>query len=639
MFDFVRRNTKLLQILMFLLVFPSFVIFGIQGYDRLGSSADIVAKVAGIPIRTEQLDAAQRDQVARMQQMLGGSVDVAQLDTPAMKMRTLDGLVREVLLQVAVRKQHLVVGDSELQQAILQIPQVAALRRADGSFDVDAYNRLLQEQGMSSSQFEAQVREQLLRRQAMGGIADNVIDSQTLADQLAAWQSQQRRVRVAMYLAKDETARVQITDADVAAYYKAHPEQFKVPQQASVEYVVLDPAALRQSVTVSEQQLHEYYDAHAAQYGGTPQRRASHILIALAADATPAQDAAAKAKAEAIAAEAKKDPSRFAAIARQQSQDPGSAAAGGDLGFFARDGMVKPFADAVFGMTRAGEIVGPVKSQYGYHIIELTAIKPASGQSFAQARAEIDAKLRDAAVEKSYADIADKFGNQVYEDSRSFAGVASTYHLKVQTAQGATQVPQAGDPKTSPLANPHFMQMLFGANSLHDQRNIAAVELSRDVLASGRIVSLQAATQLTLAQAQDKARALLAQERAAQIGQQRGAQALAAARAGSAQPAWGPELELTQPGKPQAVPDAVVEAAFHAPTDKLPALTGVALPGQGYAVISVDAVQAGKSDPEQARAQAGQMRQLLAQAVGDAYVEGLKQQYGVQILYKPTPAN
>lgn len=636
MFDFVRKNNKILQVVLFLLIVPSFVLFGIQGYNHFSGDANLAAKVDGIPISLQQLDDAQRNQIARMQEELGGKVDAAALDTPQMRMRTLDGLVQQALLQVAVNKQHLQVGDSELQQAILQIPQIAELRRKDGSFDVEAYRQLIAAQGMTTGQFEASVREQLLQQQALGGLGDNALGSRVVAQQLVDWRTQSRSVRLAQFQAADFAQEVQPDAAQVQAYYQAHPDQFQVPAKATIQYVVFGAGPLAASVRVTPQQEQAYYDAHKAAFSSPEQRRASHILITLPEHATPQQVAQARARADAIAEQARKDPAGFAELARKDSQDPGTASAGGDLGWFTPDAMVKPVADAVFALRKVGEVVGPVRSQYGFHVLELTGIRPAQDKTLAQVKPQIDEALRKQAAERQYHDLSDKFSSMVYEDSRSFDKVAAELHLQVNTATDVTAQPRSGDPATDPLASPAFMQALFGKLSVRDRRNIPAVQVAPSTLASARIVAYQPATTLSFAQAQDRVRQLVVQQMAAQRAIQAGEQALAQARAGKAQPAWGPvqKLSLAQPAS-SPVPPEVLDSVFRADADKLPQLLGVALPGQGYDIVSVDAVSHAKPTADELAAQQGTLNQILGQAYVQAYVESLKKQYGAKIFYKP----
>ena len=636
MFEFVRKHNKILQVVLFLLIFPSFVLFGIQGYNHFSGDANLAAKVDGVPITLQQLDQAQRQQVARLQQTMGPNADAQSLDTPQLRMRTLDSLVREVLLQVAVGKQRLQVGDAQLQQAILQIPQIAALRTKTGAFDVAAYRRLIEEQGMTTAQFEASVREQLLQQQALGGIGDTAIGSSAVARQLLQWRQQTRTVRIAPFDASTFEQGIDPDDAQLQAYYKQHQDEFRVPAKATVQYVVFGLDDLRNGVQITPQQEQAYYDAHKGEFYLPEQRRASHILIALPPKPTPAQVAAAKARADAIAAQVRKDPADFAALARKDSQDPGTAAQGGDLGWFTPDAMVKPVAQAVFALSKVGEIAGPVRSQYGFHVIELTGIHPAQHKTLAQAKAQIDAALRDQEARKRYGRLSEKFSSMVYENSRNFDKVAQELHLNVHTADDVTSQPQEGDPKFDPLASPAFLQALFGKVSLRDRRNIAAVTVAPSTLASGRIVSLQPATSLSFAQARDRVRKLLVQQLAAQRAEKAGEQALAQARAGKAQPKWGPPQQLSL-AKSAASPVAqqVLDAVFRANADKLPQLLGVKLPGQGYALVSVDAVSQVKPNGGELQIQQGTLDQILGEAYVQAYIDSLKQQYGVKILYNP----
>lgn len=636
MFEFVRKHNKLLQVVLFLLIFPSFVLFGIQGYNHFTDDGNLAAKVDGIPITRGQLDEAQRQQVARLEQALGPNADAQALDTPQMRMRTLDSLVREVLLQVAERKQHLSVDDAALQQAILQIPQIAALRDKNGSFDVQAYRKLIEAQGMSTAQFEASVRQQLLQQQALGGMGDNALGSRDIARQLVDWRTQTRSVRVARFQAADFAKDIHPDDAQVQAYYKAHPDQFQVPEKATVQYVLLGEGTLGSQVQITPKQEQDYYDAHRAEFNTPAQRRASHILITLPAKPTPEQVAAAQAKAEQIAAEVRKNPASFADLARKDSQDPGTAGSGGDLGWFTPDAMVKPVSDAVFAMHKVGDVAGPVRSQFGFHIVELTGVRPAENKTLAEAKAQIDDALRKQAAQKLFTQESEKFSSMVYEDSRSFDKVAQQLHLQVYTANDVTPEPLSGDPKFNPLASPAFLQALFGKVSVRDRRNIPAVQVAPSTLASGRIVSLQPAATLSFDQARDRARALLVQELAAQQAVKAGELALAQARAGKQTPAWGPvqQVSLAQ-AENGPVPPKVIDAVFRADAAKLPSVLGVALPGQGYELVSVDAVSHAKPSAEELRAQEGTLNQILGQAYVQAYIDSLKQQYGVKLLYNP----
>jgi peptidyl-prolyl cis-trans isomerase D len=366
MFDFVRKHTRILQFVLVLLIFPSFVFFGIQGYSRFtGGENEPVAKVGGQTITQAEWNAAQREQVERVRRQMPG-VDVKLFDTPEMKQQVLDGLLRERVLLVAADKLHLITSNERLQRELLAIPQLASLKRPDGSFDIDAYKALLSAQGMSPEMFESRMRQDAAQRQVLQGVGGTafgpVVSSAAAFDALL----QQREIQVQRFDAKDYLGKATPTDAELEAYYKApeNASQFEAPEQASIEYLVLDLDSIKKDITVSEDELRKYYTENEKRYSTPEERRASHILIKAEKSAPAAEREKARAKAEQLLAEVKKAPGSFADVARKNSDDPGSAQRGGDLDFFGRGAMVKPFEDAAFGLKR-GEISGVVESDFG----------------------------------------------------------------------------------------------------------------------------------------------------------------------------------------------------------------------------------------------------------------------------------
>ncbi|MDD4886784.1 MAG: SurA N-terminal domain-containing protein [Thiomonas sp.] len=632
MLESIRKHSKLMQIVLFVLIFPSFVLFGIQGYSSFEGKQDAAAKVDGQTISMEQLHAANREEIARLQSMLGSSVDIKQIDTPEQKLRTLDGLVRQRLLQLEAQREHLAVTDAQVQQAILQIPQVAALRKPDGSFDVQAYRSLIAAQGMTTAQFEAQVREQLILQQVLGGIADSVIDSQALATAAAKAAAQQREVRLALFKPADYASQVQVTPAEVESYYKKNTARFQRPEEANIQYVVLSADALGADVKIPPEQTKAYYEANLAKFSTPAERRASHILITVPNDATPAQQDEARAKAEAIAKQVEANPAEFAALARKDSQDPGSADKGGDLGYFTTDAMVKPFADAVFGMTKIGQIVGPIKTQFGYHVIELTGIKPGNQQPFDAVKADIEKQLRQEAVQKRLSADVDTFTNAVFEHPDSFQAVEAKLHLKVQTANNVTRAPQAATPgNPSPLSSKPFLDALFAENSLRSKHNLQAIQIAPNVWSSGRVLSYSSAQTQPFADVQAQAKQMLIDQKAADLAREAGEKALKS----QATLTLGAPLTLSQTQPTPDVPPAVVAKAFGLSTEKLPIVAGVDLGTQGYAVVQVVKAIEGEVPAELLRAAAGAENQTLTQGVINAYIEALKKRFGVEILYKP----
>lgn len=625
MFDFVRKHTRLFQFILLLLIFPSFVLFGVQGYDSFaeGDKAK-VAKVNGQSITQAEWDAAHRQQVDRLRQQMP-DVDVKLLDTPDAQRQTLDGLVRERVLQAASDESHLITTDERLQRMFLNDPQLAFLRNPDGSVNKD----LLAAQGMSSEMFAQRLRRDASVQQVMRGLSGSVLASPAVAAAGFDALLQQREVQVQQFDAKAFLAQVKPTDAELQAYYSnpKHAAEFQSPEQASIEYVVLDMASVKNGVTVSDDELRKYYAENEARYTAPEERRASHILIKADKSAPAAERAQAKAKAEALLAVVQKDPKAFADLARKNSQDPGSAVNGGDLDFFGRGAMVKPFEEAAFAL-KPGQTSGVVESDFGFHIIQLTAQRGGEKRAFDAVRAEIDDEVRKQIAQKRYAEAAVDFGNMVYEQADSLKPVAEKFKLTVLTASGVTRQPAPG--ATGPLAQAKFLDALFGSDAARNKRNTDAVETAPNQLASGRLVNYSPARTLPLADVAPKVRERVVAEQAARLASQAGAARLAALKAAPTTAMDAPAVVVSR-AQLRELPRTVVDAALRAAPDALPTTLGVDLGEQGYAVVRV--VKLAGRDPAAAdpvKAQA-QYAQAWGEAEAQAYYAALKTRYKVAI--------
>jgi len=630
MFDFVRKHTRLLQFVLVLLIFPSFVFFGIQGYSRFtGGAATAVAKVAGRDITQAEWDAAQREQVERVRRQMPG-VDAKLFDTPQMKTQVLDGLVREHVLLAAADKLNIVTTKERLQRELMGVPQLAMLKRPDGSFDVDAYKALLQAQGMTPEMFEARVRHDVTLRQVLQGIAGSAIGPASSSAAALDALLQQREIQVQRFEAKDYLAKVAPSDAELEAYYKnpANAAQFEAPEQATIEYLVLDLEALKKDITVPEDELRKYYTENEARYTTPPERRASHILVKAEKSGPAAAREAAKAKAEKLLAEVKKNPASFADLARKNSDDPGSAEKGGDLDFFGRGAMVKPFEDAAFGL-KQGEISGVVESDFGYHIIQLTGARGGEKKSFDQVRAEITEEARKQQAQRKFSEAAVEFGNMVYEQADSLKPAADKFKLELRSAAGVKRA--AAPDATGALANAKFLDALFSADALRTKRNTEAIEIGPSQLASGRIVQYSPAQQRPFADVKAAVREKLAAEQAAALARKDGEARLAELRKAPETALAGPAQTISR-AQTRELPREVIDAALRAPADKLPAFAGVELGAQGYAVVKV-AKLLGR-DPaagDAARAQA-QYAQSWGDAESQAYYAALKTRLRAEVL-------
>jgi len=621
MFDFVRTHSRLALGVMVLLIFPSFVFFGVQGYSRFTDGAnETVAKVDGHAITRSEWELAHQRNVERLRRQ-APNVDAKMLETPQMKRETLDGLVRERVLLGTANDLQLFPDRDRMMRLFDSDPQLAGLRNADGKINRDA----LAAQGMTPEMFDAQLRQQFGVQQVLGGITQSTFATPGVAGVALDAMLQRREVQLQRFEPAEFRAKVNPSDADIEAYYKANEALFRAPEQASIEYVVLNLDVLTKGVPVPEEDLRRYYAENISRYTQAEERRASHILLKIEPDKPAAEKQAAKARAEELLAQVRKNPASFADVARKNSQDPGSAAQGGDLDFFGRGMMTKPFEDAVFAM-KPGEISNVIESDFGYHIITLTGVRGGDKKPFEAVRAEIEAEVRKAQAQKNYAEAAEKFTNTVYEQPDSLQPVIDKLKLDKQTANVQRQ-PAAG--ATGALASAKLLEAVFGNDAVRNKRNTDAVEIGPNQLASARIVQYTPARTLPLAEVKDRVRERVVAVQAAALAREEGTKRLAALQKAPTETL--PTTVTVSRPQTQGLPRAVVDAVLRADASKLPAAAGVDLGEQGYVVVRVtqvlprDAVPGGDGPLQQQYAQA------WAGAESAAYLAALKRRHKAEI--------
>lgn len=622
MFDYVRKHTNIMMGALFLLVIPAFVLVGVNSYtSRDASAGRVVATVAGEDIRQGQWDAAHRQEAERIRAS-SPSVDPKLLDSPAARAATLERLVRERVLQAVAAQEHLVIGDDRLARALHEDPNIAALRRPDGTLDMQTYRQLLASQGMTPEMFEARVRMDLAARQVIEGVVGTAFVPEPLAGLALDALFEQREIQVAHFAATDFAAKAEPTGAEMQQYFDAHQSQFQAPETATVQYVVLDLDAAKKRVEVSDSELQAYYDQHVEQLGGKAERRASHILIAVPKDAPAAERAKARAEAEALLVEARKPGVDFAELARKHSQDPGSAAQGGDLGFFGKGAMVKPFEDAAFAL-QPGSISDVVESDFGFHIIKVTDAKAAKRPSLDEVRAQLLDELKTQKARQKFAELAETFTNTVYEQSDSLQPVADRLKLEIKTARDVARQPAPGTQGV--LANPRFLAALFAPDALRDKRNTEALDLGGNQLVSGRVIDHSPAHGRPFDEVKDEVRRQLVAEKSAQLAKQAGAEKLAEWKADPSQAKLAPAVTVSRMQSSEQ-PPAVVEAALLTDASALPAFTGADLGRNGYAVIKVlKRVPRATPGEETSAAEQRQVTQSWTAAETLAYYDVLRQ--------------
>lgn len=628
MFDAIRNKSRILMGVLVILIIPSFVLFGVEGYNSRDGRGAVVAKIGDLEITQQQWDAMHQQEVDRIRATMP-NLDPKMLGSEEARYATLERMVSDRLMALASEKQLLVTSDQRLANYLKQDPSIAGLRGPDGKLDMDRYRQLAASQGMTPEMLEAQVRRDLSAQQVLTGLQASVIASQRQSDLTLEAFLQRREIQIQRFMPASYVAKVQPTDADLEKYYQSQSDRFRSQESADVEYLVLDAAGLSKNIQLPEQDIKTYYEQNVQRLSGQEQRRASHILISAPKDASAADKQKARAKAESILNSVRKDPKTFADMARKNSEDPGSASAGGDLDFFARGAMVKAFEDAAFALQK-GEISSVVESEFGFHIIQLTAIKSPAKPSYEAMRSQIEADLRQQQAKRQFAEFAETFSNSVYEQADTFKPVAEKLRLQIQTIKGVTRQPSAA--QQGVFANPKIIEALFAEESISKRRNTAAIELGNNTLVSARLVNYRPAALRPFAEVKEDVRAEFVREQAIALAKADGQARLAEWQKQPALAQVGAAL-LVSRDQAQGLAPKLVDAVLRADPSAMPTWVGVDLSQAGYVLARVNKVVPRDEPSSQQRSQIReQFSRLLASAEAAAYMTHLRSQFKVQIL-------
>ncbi|MBK6631251.1 MAG: SurA N-terminal domain-containing protein [Betaproteobacteria bacterium] len=626
MFDAVRNNKRIVQGFLVLITLP-FAFWGVDSYFRSAGGAGELASVGGSSISRQDFSQALRDQQERLRGQLGRDFNPAMLDTPEARQAMLDSLVTQRLLLLHAAKSGLTASDAQLIEVIGSIPAL----QEDGKFSKRRYEQALRAQGLSQAGFEAKLRQDLTLQQLVQAVSDTAVVSKAAAERIVAIQLEERLVSEVAIRPEQYAAQVKISTESVKEYYEKNRNQFEIPQQIRAEYVVLSREALAEQITVSPDEIKSAYDKNARNYETQEERRASHILIQSPADAPEAEQKAARARIDAIYQQVKKNPADFAKLAKEHSQDPGSAQKGGDLGYFQRGAMVKAFEDAVFSL-KENQVSDVVRSEFGYHIIRLTGIKAGKVRSLDEARETIAAELKAQAAGRKFAEAAEAFSNTVYEQTDSLKPAADKFKLQIRQTDFFDQ---ANRVPAGPLAgNDKLFSALFSDDAIKNKRNTDAIEVAPNTLVSARVLELRPAQLRTLESVKTEIEKRLLAEETARMAHKDGESKLARLNKGEELAlAWGqPQTVVRQPMR-GLTPEAQ-RAIFKATTDKLPAYTGMQLQSGAYMLYRISQVKTGvakgETDPRP-KALRAQLAQLYGAEDFNGYLAALRQRYGVKI--------
>ena len=611
MFDFVQKHKRWLQVFLGLIAI-TFATWGIESYTRFAGSGDTVASVNGSDITQREFSEQLRVQQEQIRRAFGSQVDPAAFDSAELRRALLDQMIAQRLVATETSKRNLFIDDQRLSNLILSIPDF----QVGGRFSEEAFEQAARSQNLTPRQFAERLRQNMALQQLAGAVGDTTIVPHAVAARLAAIEGQQREVSEARIRAQQFLSQVKIDDAQLKQYYDANQADFRTPERVRVEYVVLSADTLAKQEPVTEEEIKKAYEARAAAFRVDEQRRASHILVKT------------KEEADKIAAELKKNPGAFAGLAKQHSQDPGSAEKGGDLGWFGPGMMVKPFEEAVFSMKQGETRV--VQSEFGFHIVRLTGIQPGKTRSLEEVRKELVTGLTRQKGAKKYSEAAEAFGNMVYEQSESLKPAAERFKLQIQTSDWLTKTPGQ---ERGVLQNPKLLAALFSQDAIANKRNTDAVEAAPSTVVAARVIEHQPAAQRKLEEVKNEIAEILRRREAAKLAEQEGKARLEQLKKGETPSLTWSAPKLVSRRAAQGMPAEVVRQVVAADVSKLPTYVGMSIGETGYVILRISKVVEGEAaaDKQAEKQTEARAANLVGAAEFEAYVASLKGRADIKI--------
>ncbi|MDN4016867.1 SurA N-terminal domain-containing protein [Zwartia panacis] len=638
MFDFIRSHQRWMQLILLLLIVPSFVFFGVQGYSSFMASEPELVSVGDQPITLGQFNQARTAQLEQYRNALGSQFDPAAFDTPEFREQLLNRMIDERTVALAAAKGRYSVSDETLRRTIAAIPAV----QENGQFSSQRYRDVLAAQGMTPTTFELGLRRDLAIAQVLQPIGLTARVPAEVSENILALLTEKRTVERRVFSATDFSKSIDVTEADIKKWYDSNQSKLLIPENVDVQFIVLNEQAASKNVKVTEENIESFYKQNQARYGQPERRRVSHILIELPASANDAVKAEARAKAEDLAKKAAAAPQSFASLAKDFSQDTGSANQGGDLGWITKNMLVPQVENAVFDLER-GKISGVVESPFGYHIINVVDIQPASVKSLAEVKEDITNEIRKQLAAEQFAQLGSKLTSLVYDQRDSLSPIATALNLPIRSASGLTRDgllpasqrsgPELPEDEQTILGNPKVRQAVFSSDVLKEKLNSGVIEVSPDVIVAIRVSAIHPAHVPALAAVSQQIKQRLTDELSLAAAQAAGQKELdlLKAKPDSEVKDFEPAVEVTRQ-QPSSLTREQLEAAMSASPQPLPSFVGVAGADQ-YTILKVSKIEPG-AKPE--ATQLNQLQAQLSQAWGaaeeQAALKVLRNEFKVKLL-------
>ena len=600
-------------------IFAAWGAYGVVNLSFGGSN--YAAEANGTKISLEDAHGAWQRQQNMWQQRLGGAEIPAPLKTQLQR-QVLEGMIRNALLDERTHDLGYRVSHDALREAVQAEPAF----QVDGQYSPEAAKAALGQAGISLDTFEQELRSEVQHQQLEGGIRASGFITPRELTRITDLEDQEREVRYLVLPPEQFKSAASVEDAAVQAYYKAHLSQYMTPESDHLQYAELRLETLAAQQSVSDADLHAAYEKDKNRLELPEKRHARHILV------TGKDDAAALALAKQVLAQVKSG-KNFGELAKQYSQDPGSAKNGGDLGWAERSSFVKPFADALFAM-KVGDVAGPVKTQFGYHIIRLDEIQAGKSKSFEEARPELEAQVRRDHATDRFGEIQEQLQSKLAEPGADISALAEQY--KLQQGDLPAFAKGAGAPPLG--AAPQLQELLFGDPPLGAGKLGGPVLLGDDRLVIAKVLQHNAPQPRPLAEVRDGIVAAIGKDLETQAALKAAQGAREQLAAGASFDSVAQQLKVSaDPAhfvgrRDPSMPAALRDAAFALPRPAgKPEFLALALKDGGAALVAVSAVRnAAVHDNQAPAARAEQEAQRLGSADIQAYVEEMRRTASVR---------
>lgn len=640
MFDFIRTHQRLMLLILVILIFPSFALIGVSGYTNYVSGNKDLVKIGDSSITQQDFDDAQRSQLQQLQGNMGAAFDPSLLDNPQARQNLLESLIdRGVVIETAT-KAHFSVSDNVLRRAIAAIPEL----QVDGQFSTERYNEVLASMGMASRDFEQSQRAELALQRVLGPVGFTANLPASVTDSVRLALTEQRTVRLKAYESKAFESKVSISDADIKDWYSKNESQLRVPEFVRAQYLVLDEEAAMKGVPApSEADMNAYYEQNKSRYVLPARVLLSHILVNVADDASQADRDAARAKAQALAQKVAADKSSFAQVARDESQDIGTAKDGGRLGWVTKGALPAQLEQAIFTLAK-NDVSGVVEGPDGFHVFLAEDVETERGETFEQAKAKVEAEIRRQLGADRFAEMAARLRDEAYDNATSLEPAAQALGLEIRKVSGIAQdrllpAQQVDGDAASASTDAAFLddvrvrRALFSSALMGEKQNSGVIEITPDTLVVVRVDEVVPSHVQPLEEVSDIIRQALLADGAQQAAKEAGEAALAsyqAADASSVPEGFGSSVTVSRIN-PQNVDPQALEAAFKAPATALPAYVGVSGQG-GYVVVRVEGVTPGNDGGAALANLPAEMNAAWGRAQERAVLKALRAANGVEVL-------